>query len=198
MPFQIDRRRFCGLALCAAAWPAAAPALSESAARSLVQNLVAEINAVIDSGRSEAAMLKAFEGIFAKYADTAAVAAYAMGVDGRRASPAQRQAFSDAFITYVARKYGRRFREFEGGRFEVQGVRAVKSYFEVPTVVYLRGEAPFEVTFQVSDRTGRPLFFNMFVEGVNMLLSERTEIGAMLDRRGGDIDAMIADLRRAA
>ena len=37
----------------------------------------------------------------------------------------------------------------------------------------------------------------MFIEGINMLLTERTEIGAMLDRRGGNIDAMIADLRKA-
>ena len=28
-----------------------------------------------------------------------------------------------------------------------------------------------------------------------MLLSERTEIGAMLDKRGGDLDRMIADLQ---
>lgn len=49
----------------------------------------------------------------------------------------------------------------------------------------------------MSDRTGRDLFFNMFIEGVNLLLTERTEIGAMIDRNGGNIDAMIANLRNA-
>ncbi|MEO0830506.1 MAG: ABC transporter substrate-binding protein, partial [Pseudomonadota bacterium] len=34
-----------------------------------------------------------------------------------------------------------------------------------------------------------------FIEGVNMLLSERAEIGALLDRRGGDIDKLASDLR---
>lgn len=51
------------------------------------------------------------------------------------------------------------------------------------------------MTFFVGEKSGR--FYNMYVEGVNMLLTERTEVGAMLDRRRGDIDAMIADLRRA-
>jgi phospholipid transport system substrate-binding protein len=37
----------------------------------------------------------------------------------------------------------------------------------------------------------------MFIEGISLLKAERTEIGAMLDRRKGDIDAMIADLKRA-
>jgi phospholipid transport system substrate-binding protein len=58
----------------------------------------------------------------------------------------------------------------------------------------LRGEAPFDVTFLISDRSGSDKFFNMFIEGVNMLLTERAEIGAMLDRRRGDIDALIAEL----
>ena len=102
---------------------------------------------------------------------------------------------TDALPSNIARKYGRRFREFIGGRLEVKGVRKVKNWFEVETTAFLRGEAPFAVTFHVSNRSGRDLFFNMFIEGVNLLLTERTEIGALIDRNGGNIDAMISDLR---
>lgn len=49
----------------------------------------------------------------------------------------------------------------------------------------------------MSDRSGRDLFFDMVIEGVSLRLSERTEIGAMLDRNGGNIDALIADVKRA-
>jgi hypothetical protein len=62
-------------------------------------------------------------------------------------------------------------------------------------VAMLAGEAPFEVRFQVSDKSGRLLYFNIIIEGVNMLASERTEIGAMLDRQGGNLDALIAELQ---
>jgi len=65
----------------------------------------------------------------------------------------------------------------------------------VSTTAYLRGQSPFEVTFFVGEKSGR--FYNMYIEGVNMLLTERTEIGAMLDRRRGDLDAMIRDLAQA-
>jgi len=50
----------------------------------------------------------------------------------------------------------------------------------------------------VTDRSGELLFFNMFIEGINMLLAERSEIGALLDRNGGNIDAMIKDLAKIA
>ena len=114
---------------------------------------------------------------------------------GRR--PAQKKAFSKAFQGYISRKYGKRFREFIGGKLEVTGVKRVKKWYEVSTIAYLKGQSPFEVTFLVSDRSGRDLFFNMFIEGVNLLLTERTEIGAILDRNKGDIDALIAELEAA-
>ncbi|MCA0870848.1 ABC transporter substrate-binding protein [Seohaeicola saemankumensis] len=194
-------RRSFSLSLAAATGAALVPAqllaLTESSAKKLIDSLVADINKVIASGKSETAMYKDFERIFARYSDTSYIAAYAMGVDGRRATSAQKKQFSKAFQQYISRKYGKRFREFIGGRLEVTGVRKVKSWYEVSTLAHLRGEAPFEVTFHVSERTGKDLFFNMYIEGVNLLLTERTEIGAMLDRRKGDIDQMIADLKRA-
>lgn len=182
----------------AALLPASAlSALTENSARSLISKLVGDINKVIDSGQSEERMFRSFEKIFARYSDTSYVSAYAMGVDGRRASGSQKKAFSKAFQTYIARKYGRRFREFIGGRLEVQGVKKVKNWYEVSTLAYLQGESPFDVTFHVSNRSGKDLFFNMYIEGINLLLTERTEIGALLDKNGGDIDAMIAALKGA-
>ncbi|MGB7319102.1 MAG: ABC transporter substrate-binding protein [Planktotalea sp.] len=177
--------------------PSPALALDNASAKKLVDALVGEINRIIGSGKAEAAMYRDFERVFAKYGDTSYISAYAMGNDGRRATNAQKSAFSNAFQTYISRKYGSRFREFIGGRLEVQSVRPVKSWFEVKTIAYLRGESPFVVTFLVSNRTGRDKFFNMFIEGINLLLTERTEIGAMIDRRGGDINKMIADLKNA-
>lgn len=173
-------------------------ALDEAAASTLINSLVGDINKVIESGKGETAMFRDFERIFARYSDTSYIAAYAMGVDARRATAAQKKAFSNAFQGYIARKYGSRFREFIGGRLEVTGVKKVKRWYEVSTVAYLRGESPFEVTFQVSDRSGKNLFFNMFIEGVNLLLTERTEIGAIIDRNGGDIDKMIAELKKSS
>lgn len=197
-PTRPDRRKAliwiaAGLGTPLLAGPALA--VSEAVARALVDRLVADINAVISSGRSEAAMYTEFERIFTRYADVPVIARYALGNDVRRASPAQLQAFTSAFQRYISVRYGRRFREFIGGQIVTQSTRTIRNGVEVRAQALLRGQSPFEVSFLVSDRSGKPLFFNMFIEGINMLLSERTEIGAMLDRRRGDIDLLIADLR---
>ena len=66
---------------------------------------------------------------------------------------------------------------------------------EVETTVSLRNRSPLRMDWHVSDRSGRNAFFNFIIEGVNMLLTEREEIGAMLDRRRGSIDALISDMK---
>jgi phospholipid transport system substrate-binding protein len=177
-----------------AALPRPALALTADEARSLVDKTVSDINSIINSGKSEQAMLGDFEKLFARYCDVSTIARSALGPAARTASNSQLSGFTKAFQVYVSRKYGRRFREFIGGRIEVAEARAVKSYYEVISTAYLQGESPFEVRWHVSDKAGKSLFFNIIIEGVNMLASERTEIGALLDQRGGDLDRLIADI----
>ena len=192
-------RRELALGLTAAAalamLPRPALALTADAAKSLVDKTVGDINSIINSGKSEGAMLKDFEKLFSRYADVPAIARSVLGTAARSASKGQLSAYTAAFQGYISRKYGRRFREFEGGQIDVAEARAVKSYFEVISTARLKGEAPFEVRWHVSDKSGKSLFFNIIIEGVNMLASERTEMGALLDQRGGDLDRLIADLK---
>lgn len=201
MPNDLSRRGLIGLALGAGAaglLPASAAfALTDSQARALIGRAVNEVNAAIASGKTGPALYADFERIFTRYADVPVIGRSALGVAARSASAAQMSAFTVAFRGYLSRKYGKRFREFIGARFEVQGARPVKTFYEVKTIAFMRGQAPFEVLWHVSDRSGKDLFFNIIIEGVNMLAAERTEIGAMLDRRRGNIDALIADLKTA-
>lgn len=172
-------------------------ALSEAEAKRLIDGAVSDINKVINSGRSESAMFGDFEKIFRRYADVPTIARSALGPPARSASAAQMNAFTDAFAGYLARKYGKRFREFIGGKIEVTGARAVKNFQEVQAVAKLKGQAPFAISFMVSDRSGSDKFFDLLIEGISLLKSERAEIGAMLDKRRGDINALVGDLRRA-
>ncbi|WP_101068388.1 MlaC/ttg2D family ABC transporter substrate-binding protein [Roseovarius salinarum] len=197
---QLSRRHFLFAGTAAGALtvlPRGAAALTEQKARRLVDKVVNEINAVIASGKPVSGMIRDFERIFRRYADVNIIARSTLGADARRISNGQMRKFVDAFRGYIARKYGKRFNDFVGGRIEVKSVQQVKSWHEVISTVYLQGEAPFEVRFLVSDRSGQDLFFDMLIEGVSMRLSERTEIGSMLDARNGNIDQLIADLRKA-
>ena len=177
------------------ALPMNAFAFSVGQAESLIDKVVADINKIINSGKNESEMLVDFEQIFVRYADVNRVAQLVLGADGRSASSAQKSAFAKAFQGYISRKYGKRFREFIGGKVVVNGSKQIKSFYEVQTTASLQGTAPFDVVFVVADDTGR--FIDMKIEGISLVKAERAEIGAMLDRRKGNLDQMIADLASA-
>ena len=170
-------------------------ALTVDQARGLIDKAIAEVNATISSGRSEQQMYGDFEQIFATYADVAAIARSALGTAAKTASAAQMAEFTAAYQGYISRKYGRRFREFIGGKIEVVDARPIKSYYEVISTATLQGQAPFDLRWHVSDKSGKQLFFNIIIEGINMLASERTEVGSLLDANGGDMAKLIATLK---
>jgi len=190
---QISRRRFCALVGATALYVTPASAFSTGQAEAVINNVVAEINRIISSGKSESAMIRDFEGVFGRYADTGRIGNLVLGPPARSASQSQRTAFANAFRSYMAKKYGRRFREFIGGQVVLDSAKAVKSFYEVKTTAHLAGVAPFEVVFVVADKNG--LFIDMKIEGISLVKAERSEIGAMLDQRNGDLDRMIADLK---
>lgn len=189
-------RRVVVAGLAAISLPLPAVALSGSAAEGLVSSAVSDINKIIASGKNENAMLRDFEKVFSRYADVNIIALTTLGPARRTASKAEVKAYVSAFRGYFTRKYGRRFNEFVGGEIVIQGSRQSKGNVEVQSTAKLRGSAPFKVTWLVSDRSGKAKIFNIIIEGVNTLTSERAEIGAMLDKRRGDISKLTADLKR--
>ena len=192
------RRGFMGLLAGGAALAALpAHALDTNEARALIQQSLNEVYAVINSGQPPAQMYKQFEAIFARYADVDVIARSALGPAARQVSPQQFAAYKQAFQGYIGRKYGARFREFIGSKIEVTGAKPVKSFFVVTSVAKLNGRAPMQVEWHVSDKSGSSKYFNIVIEGVNMLASERAEIGAMLAQNKGDVAALTAALQRA-
>ena len=190
-------RRSVLLGLAAASALATTPVLAATAAQAeaMIAKVVADVQAIINSGKGEGAMLRDFEQIFASYADVPIIAKSALGAPWRAASPDQQSGFVAAFRGYISRKYGKQFRAFIGGQITIVRSRdAGQKGILVETEAKLQGQAPFAVEWQVSDGSGRLKFVNLNIEGIWLLTTEREEIGALLDRRGGDLNRLIADL----
>ena len=91
--FKIPRRGFlAGMLSTAVVGPAYA--LDNATATKLVDQVVFEINQAINSRASEAKLIKAFEGIFAKYADVNIISRSALGPRARTASALEHLPFA--------------------------------------------------------------------------------------------------------
>lgn len=198
MRSNINRREFIGGTLSAGALtllPVNAFALSIDQASGLIQQVTSQVQGIINSGGSASQMLTQFEGIFRNYADVPRIAGTCLGAAWRTASSNEKSNYVGAFQHYISYKYGRQFRSFEGAQIDIvrsrdSGNRGVL----VETVVDTRNSAPFVVEWHVIDTSNGPKFFNLIIEGISLITSEREEIGAMLAASRGDIGQLSARL----
>jgi phospholipid transport system substrate-binding protein len=184
-----------GLAL-AIVGPARADATS--AAQQLVVTLSAELTKLVNSGQSSAQVITSFQSLLGRYADMTAITASVVGPAWRSASAAQKQALVPAFTGYFARRYGKTFSDYRSASIEVQGAQdGGKAGILVSSVVKRPGQENIRVGWQISDRSGSPKVVNLIIEGVSALANERAEVGAMLDAQGGDLDKLIAQMKKS-
>ncbi|WP_161863018.1 MlaC/ttg2D family ABC transporter substrate-binding protein [Algicella marina] len=197
---QISRRSvMAGIAAAGglAVVPHGAAAATTDQAIGLVNKIVAELLQVVKSSQSTAQALSRFEQIFVTYGDVPVIARSVLGPAWRQTSGAQQSAFISAFRGYLARKYGKQFREFRDATVEVtRAVDRGDKGIVVSSVLKYSGSAPIAVDWQVSDRSGSLKMFNLFIEGVSMLSTERNEVGALLEANRNSVDALIADLNQ--
>lgn len=188
----ITRRTFA--IICAAFASSPVFAVTANDASALVERAVGDVQSAIASGKTGNTLYREFREIFDNYADVSLVAAGSLGVTWRSATASQKKRYIAAFREYLAKKYGRRFNEFAGTTFDVKGTSQTKRGFAVKTDIALKSGSSAEVEWQVRDAKGSPRIFDIVIEGISMLVTERGEIGAMLDARGNNLDQLIKDL----
>lgn len=172
-------------------------ALTKNEAETLIGNIVTDINRIINSGNASTTMYNDFEQVFAKYADVPLIAQKSLGTAWRSANASQRKNYVAAFRGYMARYYGKRFEEFIGATITVKKSRKTSGGFLVDSNIKLKGIPPFKAQWHVIDAKGKTLMYNLFMEGVSVLSDTRLQIGGMLDKRGGNVDKLIAHLKTA-
>ena len=188
MPIDKPTRRIVLAGGAALMLPLPALALSESGATSYVQRVIDDVLEIINSGQSEAQILRRFKRVFTSYADIDIIARSVLGPPYRTLGRSDQRRFSDAFGNYLSNKYGRQFREFTGSTITITRARdAGAKGVLVSSQVRQSGQSPYALDWQVSDRSGQVKLINLIIEGISLLTSEREEVRSMLDARRGNV-----------
>ena len=192
-----SRRTFIALGAAAATVTAASPALAGTAeAERRLQNL---FNAMTEAVKLPSASRTArFEKILTDYGDMRSIAHNALGRERRRLSTDQVAEFTGVFKTYMAKKYGKLLAKQRINGLNINTVlkkrdRRGTTYYGLSGQVLRSGKEPVRAEFKLNNNYR---FFNMAIEGINMLLSERREIGNLFDSEP-HFNAVLDALRRS-
>lgn len=173
-----------------------ATALAPSEAEAFVQRVADEVLTVVRQASAAQPRADQMLALFRRYAALPQIARFTAGVAWRSMSATQQQAYVDAFEKYAVRMYSNRIGEYSGQTLDVTGSQdAGRRGVLVNTVLKSSGQPDTRIDWLVSDHDGEPKLVDVVAEGVSLSISQREEFSAMLDRRGGDIDQFISDLK---
>lgn len=174
-------------------------ALNAAQAQAQVQAAINELVALLRQSGPATSRAARLRQIMETYGNLPQIAKFSAGRIWREMTPQQQQRFVDAFAKYVSVTYARRFDEYAGDPKIGMGqaIDAGKKGFVVETPIQQPDGRPIDVRWLVSDRGGKVEIIDLIIEGVSMAATQREQIAAIYDKRGGDVDALINELATA-
>ena len=202
---HLNRRTMLGSALAGAVMAAVvgvAPAMALSAeqATAHVEATIGDLVTLLRRPGSADSRAPELRRIMETRGNLPQIARFSAGRVWREMTPEQQQRFVEAFSSYVAVTYARRFNEYAGdpdiyiGRTIDVGDKG----FLVETPIRQPQGEPVRIEWLVSDRSGKTEVNDIVIEGVSMATTQREEIAAKFQRRGQDVEALITDLAAAS
>jgi phospholipid transport system substrate-binding protein len=151
---------------------------------------------VLGPGVSGAQRLARFRELFRDDFDVPGIGQFVLGRYWRSATPAEQQEFLGLFQEYIVEAYSARLGAYGGQPFRVTGSRGSGGEIVVTSQVLEKNGAPIEIDWYLADEGGGLKITDVYVGGVSMKVTERDEFGAVIQRNGGQVSALVAQLRQ--
>jgi len=150
-----------------------------------------------DPQTSPADRQKRFGALLDKDFDFVKIGRFVLGRYWNTATDKEKQEFAPVFRDYVVQSYSVRFGEFGGASFKVTGERAENptSTIVSTSVMQRNNPTPAKVDWRVSNDTGSPKITEVIVDGISMSLTHRQEFASLIERSGGGVGGLIAQLK---
>lgn len=175
--------------------PALVQARTDSAATAFVrQTADTVITDILSADISQDEKLTRFRAVYVQALDLKAIGQFVLGVYWKKATPADRTAFLDAFEDFTTKIWADRFNLYNGERLTFTGERTEKNS------VYITSQfphnPPVEIIWRLRAKADTYRIVDIIVEGVSMAMSYRNEYTTFLQSHGGSVPALTAELKQ--
>lgn len=170
----------------------------QAAAQKFVSNMGDEAIRFLGNDNLSPAQKKSqFRTLLNNNFDMNVISRFALGRNWKAATPAQRKEYQRLVNDMIVDVYSTRFNDYQGQAFEVRSSQPVgkKDYLVSSLIVPNEGQK-VKVDWRVRDRNGSLKIIDVIVEGVSMTLTQRSEFASVIQRGGGNVDALIAHLKQ--
>ncbi|MCH2547338.1 MAG: ABC transporter substrate-binding protein [Alphaproteobacteria bacterium] len=135
------------------------------------------------------------EALFVDVVDVDWVGRFVLGRHWRSASEAQKEAYLPAYRDFLIKHYTSRFAEYSGETFSIEQAEARRAgeYMVRMNIQRPRGQEPVIVDYMLRERGDSFKVFDIVVEGVSLINTQRSEFTSAVERKG--LDKLIGALK---
>jgi phospholipid transport system substrate-binding protein len=188
------------IAICSAATVSATPttAATQADAGKYIESIGSRALAIIsDKALDKAGKQTKLEAIFSESVDFNWVSRFVMGRYWRQATDAQKARYTTEYKKFLILNYTSRFTQYSSGSFKVTSSKDTgNNEFLVNMQIQAgnKNSDPVYVDYRVRANESGFKIFDVIVEGVSLLATQRSEFGSVLANEGIDhlIDQLVA------
>jgi phospholipid transport system substrate-binding protein len=176
----------------------AAPVAAATDPAGFVTELGQKTLEIINQRPAKAERDQRFRAILHEGFDMEALSRFVLGPYWRSATDAQRKEFMKLFEDWIVSAYGERFSQYSGEQFKVVGQRPEGENATLVNSQILRpnGGPPIKVDWRVSKSGGEYKINDVVVEGISLMVTQRQEFSSVIQRNGGQLEALLKILRQ--
>ena len=164
-------------------------------ARTFIATLGEQAIQVLGPSVPEVQRQARFRELFRDDFDLPGIGQFVLGRYWRVATPQEQQDFLGLFQEYLVRAYSARLGAYGGEPFRVTAVRPNGGETIVTSEIIRRNGSPIAVDWYLIG--GGPFkITDVYVGGVSMKVTQRDEFASVIQRNGGRVEALIAQLRQ--
>ncbi len=183
-------------AVVAMPWTSASAAPSPEAARDVIQNVGMQVLDILKSGASQDEKFGKLVELLDQWIDLDLVARLILARHWRTAETAQQEEYLKLFRAYALDSLASRLHVYEGQEFEVTSSKlAGKKDALVKTLILSEGRPALHVDWRLRENSeGNLVAIDLIVESVSLIVTQRSEFGAVVERSG--MDGLLKELRQ--
>lgn len=169
---------------------------SADQARALIQDLGDQVLEILrDSSLSDDRKLDRLINLLDGPIDLDLVARLILGRHWRTASEAQRQEYLELFRDYALNFLASKLHLYRGQSYEVLDAQVISERDALVTTRILDNQGPpLKVDWRLRDRKGALVAIDVVVEGVSLIVTQRSEFGSVIERDG--FEGLLTELRQ--
>ncbi len=126
------------------------------------------------------------------------IAKFVLGRQWRKATDAEKKEYLQLFEDLLVATYADRFAKYSGEKLMVNKSEARGKGDALVHTVMIRvdGAKPLKVAWRVRGKNGIYKIVDIMVEGISMVVTQKSEFASFIQQNGGSIGALLSELRK--